>query len=62
MSTEAERLKALEKEVSRLKVELRHLVDFLATVQELPILGPNRKQVYEEGKKKALEDIEQGTG
>ncbi len=77
MSSDTERINALEKRVSELEgkklrfdimmnldptlkrisileVKLKHLEDYLATVPDLPILGPNHMRDYEEGKKKAL--------
>jgi predicted RNase H-like nuclease (RuvC/YqgF family) len=42
------------KRVSALEVKFEHLEGHLETVRDLPILGPNHKRDYEEGKQKAL--------
>jgi hypothetical protein len=57
MVSDAIRIQDLERDMLRVKTELKHLVDYLATVQDLPILGPRHMPEYSDGLKEKLKKL-----
>ena len=62
MPTDTERIAKLEKEVAALRVQIRVLESFLATIlptEKEPLLGPNTQATYRQEIEAALRKIGQ---